>query len=85
MPDFQQRFPTDPTTQGTFNSSNHTGCVLGALLAGWAADRFGRRITILAGCIIFVIGGVLQTASQNSGMLYTGRVIAGIGTGYVCT
>ncbi|KAJ5600479.1 Major facilitator superfamily domain general substrate transporter [Penicillium hetheringtonii] len=44
---------------------------------------FGRRFTIIAGCIIFIIGVVLQTASTGLGLLVAGRLIAGFGVGFV--
>ncbi|KAH8804375.1 putative MFS sugar transporter [Xylogone sp. PMI_703] len=56
------------------------GCFVGAFVAGFA-DRLGRRGTILLACIIFVIGGIIQTAGMVISMLYVGRLIAGIGVG----
>jgi MFS family permease len=56
------------------------GCFVGAFAAGFA-DRLGRRGTILLACIIFVIGGIIQTAGVVISMLYIGRLIAGIGVG----
>ena len=34
-------------------------------------------------CIIFIIGGVIQTAGVVIEMLYVGRLIAGIGVGFL--
>lgn len=55
----------------------------GALIAGDVADRYGRRPTIIAGCIIYIIGCVLQAASSGLGLIVAGRVIAGLGVGFV--
>ena len=47
------------------------------------ADFIGRRTTIIVGCIIFIIGVILQVASTTVPLLVVGRVIAGIGVGFV--
>jgi MFS family permease len=49
-----------PSTSSTF---------FGAIVAGDLADWFGRRTTLLAGCAIYMIGVVLQTASAGLAML----------------
>lgn len=59
------------------------GTFFGSLIAGDLADYFGRRTTIVAGCVVFIGGVVLQTASTEVGMLVAGRLIAGFGVGFV--
>ena len=59
------------------------GTFLGAIIAGDIADRIGRRLTVIAGCGIFIIGVILQTASSGLGLLVGGRVVAGLGVGFV--
>jgi sugar porter (SP) family MFS transporter len=59
------------------------GTFFGALIAGDLADWFGRRTTIIAGCVVFTIGVILQTASASLGLLVAGRLIAGFGVGFV--
>ncbi|KAJ5595421.1 uncharacterized protein N7459_001629 [Penicillium hispanicum] len=59
------------------------GTFFGALIAGDLADWTGRRTTIISGCIVFIIGVVLQTASSSLGLLVAGRLIAGFGVGFV--
>lgn len=46
---------------------------------GW----IGRRTTIILGCLIFIVGVLLQTASTAVNLLTGGRVIAGMGVGFV--
>lgn len=58
------------------------GTFFGALLAGDMADRIGRRTTIMVGCVIYVIGCVLQAASHSLGLLVAGRLVAGVGVGF---
>ncbi|KAI9738592.1 MAG: hypothetical protein M1834_008096 [Cirrosporium novae-zelandiae] len=59
------------------------GTFFGALFAGSIADWIGRRSTIISGCGIFIVGVVLQVASTTVGLLVAGRMIAGIGVGFV--
>ncbi|CAG8984157.1 hypothetical protein HYALB_00008158 [Hymenoscyphus albidus] len=59
------------------------GAFCGAALAGSSGDRWGRRWTILIGCIFFLIGGALQTGAQNINYLYAGRWLAGVGVGFL--
>jgi MFS family permease len=59
------------------------GTFFGALFAGSLADWIGRRSTIIAGCGIFSLGVVLQVASTTVAVLVSGRLIAGIGVGFV--
>lgn len=59
------------------------GTFLGAIIAGDLADFIGRRTTIIAGCVVFAVGVILQIASTGYKLLVGGRVIAGLGVGFV--
>jgi MFS family permease len=59
------------------------GTFFGALLAGSLADWIGRRSTIITGCGVFSVGVVLQVASTTVPLLVAGRLIAGVGIGFV--
>lgn len=60
------------------------GTFFGALIGGDLADMVGRRPTIISGCIVFIIGVILQVASTSGlGLLVAGRLIAGFGVGIV--
>lgn len=61
------------------------GTFFGALVSGWFSDRFGRRNTIIIGCAIYAVGVILQVAYASIPMLAAGRVIAGLGIGFVST
>ncbi|EEP79151.1 hypothetical protein UREG_03997 [Uncinocarpus reesii 1704] len=74
VPSWQKSLITSILSAGTF---------FGAIIAGDLADFFGRRTTIIAGCFIFNVGVVLQTASTELGLLVAGRLIAGFGVGFV--
>ncbi|WVQ78335.1 hypothetical protein IAT38_000420 [Cryptococcus sp. DSM 104549] len=59
------------------------GTFFGAIIAGDLADYFGRRITIVSGCGVFIVGCVLQTASTSLGLLVAGRLVSGFGVGFI--
>lgn len=58
------------------------GTFFGALIAGDLAEIIGRRLTIIIGCIIYMVGVVLQVASHSLGLLVAGRLVAGLGVGF---
>lgn len=58
----------------------------GAIIAGDLADYFGRKYTIIAGCMIYVTGVILQICqglTGGLGLIVAGRLIAGLGVGFV--
>ncbi|ESZ95857.1 hypothetical protein SBOR_3751 [Sclerotinia borealis F-4128] len=59
------------------------GTFLGALISGYSSDHFGRRNTILIGCMIYCLGVILQVVHPNIGLLAAGRTVAGFGIGFV--
>ncbi|KIY70206.1 MFS transporter [Cylindrobasidium torrendii FP15055 ss-10] len=60
------------------------GTFFGALIAGDLADTIGRRMTIIAGCGVYIVGCVLQVCHREGlGLIVSGRLIAGFGVGFV--
>ncbi|WVQ71381.1 hypothetical protein IAR50_000912 [Cryptococcus sp. DSM 104548] len=59
------------------------GTFFGAIIAGDLAEFYGRRVTIIAGCGVFIIGCILQTASSALGLLVAGRLVSGFGVGFI--
>ncbi|KXS98253.1 hypothetical protein AC578_6282 [Pseudocercospora eumusae] len=58
------------------------GTFFGAIIAGDVADFIGRKWTVIAGCGIYIVGVILQTAAHGLGLIVAGRLIAGIGVGF---
>lgn len=58
------------------------GCFFGAIAAAFLNERFGRRYSLMVFTVIFLVGAALQTGAHHEiGMIYGGRVIAGLGIG----
>ncbi|EGV65590.1 hypothetical protein PSN45_003629 [Yamadazyma tenuis] len=60
------------------------GAFFGSFFAGYLSDYIGRKYTISVGCLVFILGGILQAACTNIGMLLAGRFIAGVAVGKLC-
>nr|OQO19490.1 hypothetical protein B0A51_11536 [Rachicladosporium sp. CCFEE 5018] len=58
------------------------GCFVGALSAGFFADRYGRRLSLMAAAIFAIVGTIMQAAASGEiAVIYVGRFIAGLGVG----
>ncbi|CBF87810.1 hypothetical protein AN1276.2 [Aspergillus nidulans FGSC A4] len=73
----------DSTQTGLVVSMFTVGAFCGAAFAGPTGDYLGRRWTIIIGCIVFCLGGGLQTGAQTIEYLYSGRFFAGVGVGFL--
>jgi len=69
------------TEQGGITASMSAGSFVGALAAGWIADRLGRKGAIQVAAIIWIIGAVLQCSAQNVAHLIVGRIVGGLAIG----
>lgn len=56
------------------------GAFIGCLFLPYVADRMSRKWSLTVATAFFVVGAVIQTASQNYDTLVDGRFIGGIGT-----
>ncbi|KAK5167512.1 uncharacterized protein LTR77_007211 [Saxophila tyrrhenica] len=59
------------------------GTFFGALISGALADLMGRKTTIIAGCAVFCVGVAVQLCDTVVSALVVGRLIAGLGVGFV--
>ncbi|CAG7940843.1 unnamed protein product [Penicillium nalgiovense] len=80
---FKSKFQANETETGVVVALFTAGACIGAGLAGPGGDLLGRRRTISLGCLIFTLGGCLQTAAKTLDYLYSGRLIAGLGVGFL--
>ena len=57
------------------------GTVVGSLVGGWPADRFGRRATLLWIGVLYIVSALGCALAPNVGLFIAARVIGGIGIG----
>ncbi|KAL9103068.1 MAG: hypothetical protein Q9163_001866 [Psora crenata] len=89
MHDFLQRFgelrpnAKDPGGPETYQFTNLSiGTLIGALIAAPFANRFGRKYSISAWCVVFSIGMIVQIAASTKWyQVVIGRWVAGLGIG----
>ena len=56
------------------------GFSVGVLAFGFLSDRFGRRIPVIAGFLVFCLASVVCTFSDSMTSLLLGRVLQGVGS-----
>jgi MFS family permease len=78
-PNLKHQFNPSDAQVGAIVSVFTGGGFFGAFLAGPLGDRLGRKVTILVGALIFLLGGALQTGARSLQYLYAGRALAGVG------
>ncbi|MFL5616977.1 MAG: sugar porter family MFS transporter [Gemmatimonadaceae bacterium] len=57
------------------------GTVVGSLIGGWPADRFGRRATLLWVGVLYIVSAVGCAFAWNVEVFIAARIIGGIGIG----
>jgi MFS transporter, SP family, arabinose:H+ symporter len=70
-----------PNLHGIAMASALYGTVVGSLLGGWPADRFGRKATLLWIGVLYFVGAVGSGLAPNVATFIVARVIGGLGIG----
>jgi MFS family permease len=70
---------------GAMNGLNSAGSAFGCWFTAWAADKFGRKVSIQTGAAIMIVGAALCAGSVNVAMFLVARFIAGFGIGVLVT
>ncbi|KAH7907374.1 general substrate transporter [Hygrophoropsis aurantiaca] len=66
---------------GAINGIFSAGGTIGALMAGYMCDKYGRKLTMNTAALISILGGGLQAGSVNTAMFLVGRIVTGWGVG----
>ena len=77
----QSLWGLSPGLHGIAMASALYGTLVGSLLGGWPADRFGRRGTLLWIGALYIVGAVGAGLAQNVGVFVVARFIGGLGIG----
>ena len=81
MPRFRLLFPLNPLMKGILTSSLELGAFFGSLTCSSLADKYSRKRAILFGCVVFLLGGLLQALARTLWVLFVGRAVGGWGVG----
>jgi MFS transporter, SP family, arabinose:H+ symporter len=77
----QTLWELSPRIHGIAMASALYGTVVGSLLGGWPADRFGRKATLLWIGVLYFVGAVGSALAPNVLTFIAARVIGGLGIG----
>lgn len=77
----QKAFRSDSAGTGFNVASILLGCAAGAFIAGWLADKFGRRSILIVSSICFTISALGAGLAQNSAQFIFVRVLGGLAVG----
>ncbi|KAJ4346928.1 uncharacterized protein N0V89_010861 [Didymosphaeria variabile] len=80
LPSYTDYFNLNPATTGLNTGSVFIGGFFGPMVSGIMSDRLGRRPTIFWGCLLTIVGIIIQTAAQNIAMFVVARIILGFGS-----
>jgi len=77
----EKQFALSKLMLGWFGSAALAGCVLGAMVAGWLGDRFGRKPVLIASAVFFFVSALYSAIPPNFTVLIIARLIGGVGVG----
>ncbi|RFU31066.1 hypothetical protein B7463_g5294, partial [Scytalidium lignicola] len=89
---FGYKDPTRPSgynihtkPQQLISSFLNVGTIIGTILTGPFAHRFGRKPAIWLACVVSLVACGVQVGSTSLGGLYAGRIILGLSNGFFIT
>ena len=71
----------DPIMQGVAMTTALIGCLVGAMIAGGLADRYGRKPLLMLSAVLFTVSALATGWYDNFTMFNIARFIGGVGIG----
>ena len=81
LPFLHQQFGLDAYWEGFATGSLALGAIIGCIIAGNIADKFGRKKSLLVAAALFFISSLCMAFSVSKGIFISSRFLAGIGVG----
>ena len=72
---------TNPVMQGVAMTTALVGCLVGAMVAGSAADRFGRKPLLMLSAVLFTVSAIATGLFNDFTLFNIARFVGGIGIG----
>ena len=70
-----------PVMQGLAMSTALVGCLIGAMVAGALADRFGRKPLLIVAAVLFTVSAIATGLFNNFTLFNVARFVGGVGIG----
>ena len=71
----------NPVMQGVAMTTALVGCLAGAMVAGAAADKYGRKPLLITAAVLFTVSAIATGLFNDYTMFNIARFIGGIGIG----
>ncbi|ULR51559.1 MFS transporter [Streptomyces deccanensis] len=81
LPDMSESFDTSVAVMGLSVSVYGVCTAIGALIFAPLGDRVSRRVGLVTGMTVFVLGTLLCASAGSLGVFFAGRALAGLATG----
>ncbi|WP_121811610.1 sugar porter family MFS transporter [Mucilaginibacter kameinonensis] len=81
LPFLRKEFALDPLWEGFLTGSLALGCIVGCIIAGSIAEKFGRKPGLMLAAFIFAVSSLAISFSTWLAYFITMRFAAGIGVG----
>src|SRR5262249_14980382 len=72
----------DSQTLTMFTSSLYLAALASSLVASFVTRKFGRKLSMLFGGLLFLIGALINGFAKAVWMLILGRILLGFGIGF---
>jgi len=79
----QPYFKLDPSQVGILVAISLIGNFFGSLLAGYFSDKIGRKLTMIYGVIVGIIGLLFASFAPFITIFYIGRIVFGFSIGLI--
>ncbi|AEO60449.1 hypothetical protein MYCTH_2129548 [Thermothelomyces thermophilus ATCC 42464] len=84
-PNLTGGYGIDGTFQQLIGSLLTLGAFLSSIFAGAFAHFFGRKPALWLACLLTALGAAIQIGTTSWGVVYLGRLVLGVGNGFLVT